>query len=590
MYYLEYFHNWTGNRVTVRDWFQLTLKEGLTVFRDQWFSSDQLSYSIKRIEDIRFLRSKQFLEDSGPMAHPIRPESYISMDNFYTLTVYEKGSEVIKLYKTLLGEEGFKLGLKEYFRRYDGKAVTCSDFLDSMAFANNVDLSIMERWYSQAGTPIVTCNSSYDASTKTLSLTFHQKIPSTPYQDESSKLPQLIPIQFGCISKESKKEILSTQLIKFDQYESTYVFTNIIEEPIISLFRDFSAPIKLIYTTQTNEDLALLMTYDTDEFNRWDACHRLCKHLILEIMNTNNFQLPEYFINNMKQILLNTIQIFKDTDGIDTDGMKSKERMDFSLIAYFFQLPDLVTLSSDIDIINIENLSKARKFVINELANKLQDLFIEIYELTKTNEYRFHKDDISLRRLKNTCLCYIACLNDEEAIKRCKYQFDTANCMTDKIAALSLLVSKRDSKACQEALEQFHRDANGDALVLNKWFAIQANASDCDNLIDYIKELRKHPDFILSNPNRARSILSTFANNLVPFHHSSGNGYEFIANAIIEVDKLNPQVAARLTNSFAQWKRFDVKRQEMMKSHLERIKNTSDVSKDTFEVATRCLK
>ena len=309
----EYFHNWSGNRVTVRDWFQLTLKEGLTVFRDQWFSADLTSYAVKRIETVRGIKSRQFSEDSSPMAHPIRPDSYISMDNFYTTTVYNKGSEIVGLYRTLLGTEGFKKGLKLYFERFDGKAVTCDDFRNSMADANNVDLSQLDLWYSQAGTPIINVKQEYDVHTKTFKLLLTQRIPTTNDQTEENKKPLLIPISVGLLSKVTGNELLSTQVLKFTEKSQEFVFENIQEEPMLSILRDFSAPVKL-ELEQSNDELSLLMSYDTDSYNRWDAGNRLTTRIIMNFLNNpqcnnnekqndNEIELPAYYINAIQKIL-----------------------------------------------------------------------------------------------------------------------------------------------------------------------------------------------------------------------------------------------------------------------------------------------
>ena len=572
----EYFHNWTGNRVTVRDWFQLTLKEGLTVFRDQWFSSDATSQAVKRIEDVRMLRGRQFAEDQGPMAHPIRPESYISMDNFYTGTVYVKGAEVVRMYRTLLGEDGFKKGMKLYFQRHDGTAVTCDDFRAAMSDANSVDLTQFELWYSQAGTPIVDVTQSYDAASKQFSLKLKQHVPSTPGQPIESKLPMLIPIVTGLLSPSTGAEMVPESVLKLTEAEQTFVFNDVSEKPIVSMLRDFSAPIKL-RIEQSDEDLAFIMAHDTDSFNRWDAGNRLSTSIILSLSKLsveeiNVAELPKAYIDAIRVILTSCTSSSSDP----------------SLTAYALQLPDLVTLSQDVDVIDVDRLHGAKNRVKSALYTALKEEFDAAYLHASKGkaEYEFNPQEVERRRLRNTCLDYITSVSTKDAVNVANNQFNTATCMTDVIASLGSFpysCAERDS-----ALVKFHKDANGDALVLNKWFSIQAIA-DIPDLLTQVKALKSHPDFIISNPNRARSLISVFASNMPHFHEKSGKGYEFVADCIVEIDKLNPQVAARLTSSFSQWKRFDNHRKELMKKELVRIQKTEGLSKDSFEVASRCL-
>lgn len=577
----EYFHNWSGNRVTVRDWFQLTLKEGLTVFRDQWFSSDVTSHAVKRIEDVRMLRSRQFAEDQGPMAHPIRPESYISMDNFYTATVYVKGAEVVRLYRTLLGCNDFKRGLEKYFYRYDGCAVTCDDFREAMSDANrDIDLSQLELWYSQAGTPIVDVTQSYDKEKAQFKLKFQQHTPSTPNQDEATKKPLLIPVIVGLLDKVTGREIAKSKLLKLTEREQEFVFDGIKDEPIASVLRDFSAPVK-VNINHDDSDLALLMAYDTDPFNKWDAGNRLSSKLILDLAKLKHSEisavkLPTHYVQAVKTTITTCI---------------ASKKSDFSLISYALQLPDEMTLSLEMSVIDPIALHTARLHVKKELANALKEEFEQLYALTnaKTVEYIFSPEEVGRRRLHNTCLDFLSHLEGQDSIDRAAAQFDASICMTDKIAALACLASK----SCPErtkALSTFHSDANGDALVLNKWFSIQASA-DLPNLLETVKKLKTtHPDFILSNPNRFRSLIAVFGGNAAHFHAEDGMGYVFIADSIIEIDGLNPQVAARLASAFSQWKRFDSRRQELMKEQLQRIQSSVGLSKDTNEVVSRCLK
>jgi aminopeptidase N len=579
----EYFHNWTGNRVTVRDWFQLTLKEGLTVFRDQWFSSDLTSNAVKRVEDVRGLRGRQFVEDQGPMAHPIRPESYISMDNFYTGTVYVKGAEVVRMYRTILGEEGFKKGMKLYFERHDGGAVTCDDFRAAMADANGRDLAQFEHWYSQAGTPIVNVQHSYDAASKIFSITLKQHTPSTPGQDAAAKKPLMIPVVVGLLSATTGAELVPSTTLLLSEAEQTFTFPNVAEQPIPSIFRDFSAPVKVVHAVdQTDAELAFLMAHDTDAFNKWDAGNRLATRVVLSLAAKKSTaaieasQLPKEFVEAVRTVL--------------TTCKSGGE--DPSLVAYSLQLPDEMTLAQDMAVVDVDALHAARKHVKASLANALKGEFEAVYQQTASAPsapYVFSAAEVGRRRLRNTVLDFLSAENDKAAaVARAKAQYDGAQCMTEQIAALGSLVSK----PCPEreaALADFHKKAAGDALVLNKWFAIQAMA-DLPDLLSAVLLLKKHPDFLLSNPNRARSLISTFAGNQAHFHAGDGKGYAFIADCVLELDKLNPQVASRLATSFSQWRRFDEARQALMKAQLERIKATEGLSKDTYEVVLRSLK
>lgn len=576
----EYFHNWSGNRVTVRDWFQLTLKEGLTVFRDQWFTSDLCSTTVKRVEDVRMLRSRQFPEDQGPMSHPIRPESYISMDNFYTGTVYVKGAEVVRMYRTLLGADGFKKGLKLYFERHDGSAVTCDDFRFAMQDANNVDLTQFERWYAQAGTPIVDVSENYDAATKTYTLTLKQHTPATPGQAESDKLPLLIPVVVGLIGRESGAELVPSTVLKLTEAEQTFKFEDVAEPPIASLLRDFSAPVKLNYAL-SDQDLAFMMAHDTDSFNKWDASNRLSSSVILNLASKSvedikASTLPADYVEAVRAVLRASLE---------------DPAADKSLVAYALQLPDETTLMQEMPVVAIDSLHAARGHVKATLGSLLKAEFEAIHKANTaapTSEFKFNPEEVARRRLQNTALDFLASEKSAESAKRSKTQFDCANCMTDKLAALACLASQPCAER-EAALQAFHTDAGGDALVLNKWFAIQAMA-DLPDLLSRVKELKSHPDFLLSNPNRARSLISTFAANNVHFHATDGEGYKFIADCVMDIDALNPQVAARLAQAFSQWKRFDADRQCLMKEQLQRVKDKQGLSKDTFEVVSRCLK
>ena len=577
----EYFHNWTGNRVTVRDWFQLTLKEGLTVFRDQWFSSDMTGEAVKRIGDVRSLRGRQFQEDAGPMAHPIRPESYISMDNFYTATVYSKGAEVVRMYRTILGEAGFKKGMKLYFERHDGDAVTCDDFRAAMSDANNVDLTQFERWYTQAGTPTVHVKSSYDAAAKKLSLTLKQVPPTTPGpgQKAEEKKPWHIPVTIGLLSAQSGAEISASQVLQFKDVEQTFTFDNIAEEPVLSLFRGFSAPVKVVFEGgQSDAELAFLMAHDTDTFNRWDAGDRLSTNVI---MGLTKLASPEDIAK---------AEISGDFVEAIRTSLKSAGSVDPALLSATLTLPDLGTLSQTMEVIDVEKLVAARKTVKKALGAILKAEFESVYNsCAATGSYEFNSRETGRRRLRNTCLDYLCADGSDATAKLAKAQYDSADCMSDRIYAFMTLAGRVGSSEKDAVVQDFYDFADKDALVLNKWFAVQANA-DMPGQLDRVKELKAHPDFIMSNPNRCRSLISIFAGNMPHFHAADGKGYEFVRDAIVEIDKLNPQVAARMCGAFSQWKRFDAARQALMKAQLETIQKTDGLSKDTYEVATRCLK
>ncbi|KAG5189695.1 aminopeptidase [Tribonema minus] len=579
----EYFHNWTGNRVTCRDWFQLTLKEGLTVFRDQQFSAYMGSDAVKRIEDVRGLRARQFPEDSSPLAHPIRPEQYQVMDNFYTSTVYQKGAEVIRMYHTLLGTDGFRKGMDLYFKRHDGQAVTCDDFRAAMADANNVDLSQFERWYLQAGTPTLEATGTYDADAKTFSLKLkqasHKLLMSTlcpectkPTPNQEHKDPFHIPVKVGLLLRDGS-EVVPSKVLELKEAEQTFTFDNIPSEPVPSILRGFSAPVKLRYE-YSDEDLAFLMTYDTDSFNRWEAGQQLAQRLLLSLTKKAQTgeslpELPKVFLDSFKATLL------QDTG-------------DKSLQAYALSLPSSSTLAEEMDVIDPDALGAAAKHVRTSIATALMPELKAKYEsLAPSGPYQKTGEEVGRRRLRNTILDYIHSLKDDAAADLCFKQYESADCMTDKVAALSCLADIPGPKR-EAALESFYQFAKSDALVLNKWFSLQAS-SDLPDVLDRVKALVSHPDFTLKNPNRLRSLVSVFAANMTKFHAKSGAAYAFLGDMCLQVDQINAQVASRLVGSLSQWRRFDAERQALMKEQLLRIRDAEGISKDTYEVAARCL-
>ncbi|XP_026194050.1 puromycin-sensitive aminopeptidase [Cyclospora cayetanensis] len=578
----EYFHNWTGNRVTCRDWFQLTLKEGLTVFRDQLFSADMCSAAVKRIEDVTFLRAHQFPEDSGPMSHPIRPETYIAMDNFYTFTVYEKGAEVIRMLHTLLGPEGFRKGMDLYFKRHDGQAVTCDDFRAAMADANGRDFSQFERWYSQSGTPEVeVLEQQYDASARRYTLRLRQHTPSTPGQ--KGKLPLVIPIKVGLIGKNSKKDLLTppTQVLEFTEREQSFEFTDINEPCVPSLFRDFSAPVKVL-PYRTDEDTAFLMAFDSDPVNRWDASNTLAFKLLLErskFLSSNN--LAQEGMPPLSKIYT---EAFRTT--------LADEQCDRSIKALTLQLPSWEVLSQEMSPIYPDALQLALKTARLELYSAFKSELSALYErLTLPEddaEEALDAANVARRRLRNVVLRLLSAPGDEEAAARAYNHFTASKCMTDRYAALLALADMPQPQR-EKALEEFFQEAAGNPLMLDKWFRAQAG-SDLDDQVERVAELQKHSAFTSKSPNRLRSLFSAFVFNRPHFHRADGKGYKLISDVVIEVDAFNPQAAARLAGAFLQWQRFDTDRQELMKKQLRRIKEAPGLSPDTLEIVQRALK
>ncbi|KAL8426752.1 hypothetical protein Efla_006738 [Eimeria flavescens] len=579
----EYFHNWTGNRVTCRDWFQLTLKEGLTVFRDQLFSAAMGSAAVKRIEDVCYLRAHQFPEDSGPMSHPIRPESYIAMDNFYTLTVYEKGAEVIRMLHTLLGPEGFRKGMDLYFQRHDGHAVTCDDFRAAMADANGRDFSQFERWYSQSGTPEVeVLEQRYDPTAKTFTLRLRQHTKPTPGQPQ--KLPLVIPVRLGLIGKESKRDLLSppSKVLEFTKEEQTFVIEGVEEPCVVSLFRDFSSPVK-VWPFQTDEETAFVMSHDSDAFNRWQAANTLAYKLLLQATK----QLIRQKAENGEGKAPPLSQVYKDA----FKAALLDEACDKSIKALTLQLPSWEVLSQELSPVDPEALHEALSAARLELASVFKDPLSEVYRqltLPAGSEETLEAADVARRRLRNVLLRLLSAPGDAEAAERAYTHFSQAKCMTDRYAALISLADMQQPQR-EKAFDEFFEEAAGDPLMLDKWFRAQAG-SDLPDQVERVAALQTHPSFTMRNPNRMRALLSVFTFNRRHFHRRDGAGYKLIGDAVLEVDAFNPQAAARLAGSFLQWKRFDDDRQKLMQAQLERIRDAPGTSPDTLEIVQRALK
>jgi len=576
----EYFHNWTGNRITCRDWFQLSLKEGLTVFRDQEFTADQSSRAVKRIEDVNTLRTRQFPEDAGPLAHPIRPDSYIEINNFYTLTVYEKGAEVVRMQYTLLGAEGFRKGTDLYFQRHDGQAVTCEDFVKAMEDANQVDFSQFRRWYSQAGTPEVTATQQYNEENNTLELKLTQSTPGTPGQ--AKKQPLHIPIKIGFLDSTGtampiqisgdKNSDLET-ILELKQQEQTFIFEQLPEKPVLSLLRGFSAPIKLIQERDLPE-LAFLLRYDQDTFNRWEASQQLTSRIILELVK----DIQDKKTLQLKKIVLDAFNY-----------LLQQSWDDLSYFSLLLNLPEENYLAEQVAIVDVAAIHQAREFVKQTLAKNLSREFMALYKNHHRDESgHFDADSIGRRRIKNTCLGFLSKLERDEIYQLSEDQFRTAGNMTDQISALSVIVnSKHPAKnAC---LKDFYQQWQNQELVIDKWFSLQAT-SIMPNTFEVIKKLMHHEAFDLKTPNRVRALIGAFSQtNPLHFHAQNGQGYQFLADQVIALNTLNPQVASRMLGALTHWHRFDKKRQLLIKQELERIIHTPDISKDVFEVASKSL-
>ncbi len=573
----EYFHNWTGNRITCRDWFQLSLKEGLTVFRDQEFSADMGSRGVKRIEDVRLLRAHQFAEDASPMAHPVRPDSYMEINNFYTVTVYEKGAEVVRMQYNLLGAEAYRRATDLYFERHDGQAVTTDDFVRCMEDASGKDLQQFRLWYAQAGTPELTVSDEYDDASGRYTLAVEQSCPATPGQPD--KAPMHIPLAMGLLDSEGRElslqlagetdAIEGTRVLELRQASEQYVFINVPERPVPSLLRGFSAPVKLRYD-YSDEALMFLMAHDSDGFNRWDAAQTQAQQILLQRVAEPDGAIPEGFIEAFRRAL-------------------NDPESDQALLAEILTLPSESWLGDQMEQVDVEGVHRARESVKRELARILRNDFMAIYEANReTGEYQVDAESIGRRSLKNLCLDYLMQLEDGEIQQLCVDQYGKGHNMTDVMAALSLLAGS-DAPQREAVLEDFYDRWRDDPLVLDKWFAVQAMSKRADTLQRVIG-LMAHPAFSIRNPNKVRALVGAFCSgNLVRFHAADGSGYGFLADRVLELNGLNPQVAARMLRIMARWRRYDAGRQALMRAQLERVLKTDDLSRDVYEVAAKSL-
>jgi len=572
----EYFHNWTGNRVTCRDWFQLSLKEGLTVFRDQEFSSDLGSRAVNRIDNVRIMRGAQFAEDASPMAHPIRPDQVIEMNNFYTLTVYEKGSEVIRMMHTLLGEENFQKGMQLYFKRHDGSAATCDDFVQAMEDASGVDLSQFRRWYSQSGTPTVTVRDDYNPELEQYTLHVTQHTP--PTADQKEKLPLHIPLDIELYDDQGKVIPLQRDghpvhhVLNVTEEFQTFTFDNVYFQPVPSLLREFSAPVKLDYKW-SDAQLTFLMRHASNDFSRWDAAQSLlATYLRLNVARHQQGQhlsLPLHVADAFRTVLL------------DADS-------DPALTALILTLPSENEIAELFEIIDPQAIALVREALVRTLARELTDEFFAVYNANQQADYHVDHAETGKRSLKNICLYYLAFGDMDLADKLVQAQYQRANNMTDSLAALSAAVAAQ--LPCRDALladydDRWHRDG----LVMDKWFMLQAT-SPAQNALLNVRRLLSHRSFSMGNPNRIRSLIGAFASgNPSAFHAEDGSGYRFLVEMLTDLNTRNPQVASRMIEPLIRLKRYDTRRQALMRQALEKLQGLEKLSGDLYEKITKAL-
>ncbi|HEX6219364.1 MAG TPA: aminopeptidase N, partial [Sphingomicrobium sp.] len=559
----EYFHNWSGNRVTCRDWFQLSLKEGFTVFRDQCFGADMGSAAVKRIEDVRVLRAAQFPEDAGPLAHPVRPDSYMEISNFYTATVYNKGAELIRMMHTTLGEEKFRAGTDLYFDRHDGEAATCDDFVKALEDGSGEDLSAFKIWYSQAGTPRVTARLDHDSAARKATLHLAQRVAPTPGQPDKKPMP--IPLRTALIGAESGGEIAPERLILLDQAEHAVTFDNVGEMPMLSINRDFSAPV-IIEAGRSPHELEQLAASDTDPFARYEALQEL---MLAGLIAGANGEAVDH--EPIVRAIANTLR---------------SNALDPAFKGEAIMIPSEAMIGERMDLVDPDAVHAARDALRQSVGAALGD------DLRRAQRQRAPGEDLSpsakgIRRLRSVALGLLAAADPEGTAALAKAQFDDADNMTDRLGALGILVSL-DGPEREEALKAFYDRFHDDALVLDKWFAVQAAAQRADTA-EAVMALSGHADFNMANPNRVRALAGQFGANQWAFHHADGRGYRFIADMILKVDPLNPQVAASMVPRLARWRRYEPGRAGLMRAELERIVATLKLSKDVFEQVSKSL-
>ena len=575
----EYFHNWSGNRVTCRDWFQLSLKEGFTVFRDACFSADLNSATVKRVEDVKLLRTQQFAEDAGPTAHPIQPDSYMEISNFYTLTIYEKGAEVVRMLHTLLGAETFRAGSDLYFQRHDGQAATCEDFVAAMADASGRDLSQFQRWYSRAGTPRVRVEDSYDPATATYTLTLEQS--SAHSGDEK---PLHIPVRLGLLGGDGPLSLrldgappVADVVVELTGKRQSFIFLDVGEKPVPSLLRGFSAPVKLDYP-YTQEQLLFIMGHDVDGFSRWDACQTLASRLLQGMIE-----------DHRKGRAMVADRALVDAFG----GLLRDETMDDAMSALMLQLPSEAYLGEDADIIYVESIHYAREAAMRAISEALEEDLLRVYRAnTATVSYRPKSAQIGQRSLRNRCLSYLAATGSNLAIDLCDEQFRQADNMTDALAALSCLVNIDQDRAValgQSALQDFYQRWQNEPLAVNQWFQVQA-ACTLPGTLERVRRLMKHPAFDLYNPNKVRSLIAVFCSgNPLHFHASGGAGYQFLLEQVGALDGGNPQLAARLLTPLTRWRKYPPENAGAMREALQGLASRESLSLDVYEIVSKSL-
>jgi len=584
----EYFHNWSGNRVTCRDWFQLSLKEGFTVYRDAEFSADMNSRAVKRIEQVTLLRTSQFAEDAGPMAHPVRPDSFIEISNFYTLTVYEKGSEVVRMLANLLGPELFRKGTDLYFERHDGQAVTCDDFVRAMEEVSGRDLAQFKNWYSQAGTPVLAIVGKYDADAATFTLDVKQSCPPTPGQ--SAKKPFHIPLKLallgdaGALRLQLKGEPVNAEsednteiVLDITQPQQSFVFENLPEAPVPSLLRGFSAPVRLQYP-YTRDELYFLVRNDSDGFSRWDAGQQLAVQSLQEMMSA-------YRAGNTMQIDARIIEAFRT--------LLADETLDAAMVSQLLTLPSEAYLAEIAEMVDIEAIHVAREAARAQIAQSLPAELNSAYQrCAQFDGESTAANAIAARSLKNACLAYLMLIDDAQTLSICEQQWQGAKNMTDSIAALAALVNcpfERAQPLRSAALEQFYTRWKHESLVVNQWFQLQATCK-LPGTLEQVKKLMQHEAFDFKNPNKLRAVIAAFCGmNAINFHVADGEGYRFLTDQIVKLNASNPQMASRLLNPLTKWKKYPPEVQTRMREALQRVMAQQNLSKDVFEVVSKSL-
>ncbi|MCQ2913696.1 MAG: aminopeptidase N [Alphaproteobacteria bacterium] len=560
----EYFHNWSGNRVTLRQWFDLTLKEGLTVYRDQEFSSDVRSRAVKRIDDVFELRAGQFVQDSGPLAHPIRPSSYISVRSLYTSTVYNKGAEVIRMMERMVGKERFRKGMDLYFSKNDGKAVSCKDFVDAISEGAEIDLEqFYKTWYLQAGTPNVVVKTKYYEKKKKYILELTQN--NLPSPGQKHKKPFVIPLEIGLLDNNGN-DVLSKVIVLYKNKQK-FVFENILNNPVLSINRGFTAPVNIVRSL-SNFEKVLLMKKDKDLFNRWDAAQGFSMDILLDLVasikNNKKLEIPFEYVETLKEFL-------------------KQEDLDKSFVAKAMKLPSIKAICEKLDVIDVNAVEEARSYFKKIIANELKDEFLSVYQNNKTDgEYEPNVIDNGKRALKNVALSYLSVLSLDLA----KKQYFDCKIMNDKLAAFMMFVNEETNEA-QEIIDDFYKEYKGHSLVVDKWMSILAlNGA---NALNRVKKLLAHECFDIKNPNKVRALINSFGANMEALHKEDGSGYDFIVEQTLAVDKINPQVAAIIPQCLGKWKKFNEKHQDLMRNALNKILETKGLSPNTFEVVSKIL-